>query len=754
MNPQPPNQYDAYEEVDFRDENTLGKILGTLIDGRWIIIPLVVLFAMGGFFYGMFATPIYKADSLLQVEKKASVVSGLADMTTGMLDQTPSSSTEIDILKSRMVIGKAVDELALDVFATPHYFPKIGRGLVRLLGPSQSGMLVSLFSSYAWGGEKIHVGRLEVPNRLLGTTFTLVAGEHQDYQLFNGDKKVLSGKVGELAEGSGISLLVTDLVSRPGVEFFVTRIPRISAVRALQSNLVVDETDFHSGILNLSLSGSNKEQIRKILDSVSKNYLFQNVQRMSAEAEKGLAFLNSQLPEVKAKLDASEQALSDYRLKNRSVDLSLETSSLLQQVVNIDAQLNQLDFKKADLLRRFTKDHPSYIALIKQGDILLQQKQALQKQIDTLPQTQQEILRFTRDAQVNQSIYLQLINKANELSIVKAGTVGNVRILDKAEPLPYPVKPRKGRILIISTILGFMLGVGVVFLRAALHRGVKSTDDIEAIGLPVYATIPFSELQNKLTRWMGERKISDVVKGKGKGKGKGKDKSDESSLLAVRSNDDLSIEAIRSLRTSMHFAMMESTGNALMITGPSQEIGKSFVAVNLAAVYAQMGQKVLLIDADMRKGHMHKMLGVEQGNGLSEYLSHQVKDVVKATEVEGLDFISCGKAPPNPSELLMLKEFGELIEWAKGEYDLVIIDTPPVLAVTDATVVGHYAGISMLVAWFDETPVKEIEASVRRCEQNGIHIKGCILNGIVKKAGYHTYGEYGYYHYSYGKKAS
>lgn len=746
MNPQPPNQYDPFQEVEFSDENTLGKTIGTLIDGRWIIIPLVVLLAIAGLFYGLFATPIYRANALVQVEKKTSPLSGMTDLTD-MFDQTPSSSTEIEILKSRMVIGKAVDDLDLDIFATPHYFPKIGRGLVRMLGPSQSGLLVSLFSSYAWGGEKIHVGHLEVPDKLLDVPFTLVAGEQvpgkeRTYQLFNDDQKILSGKVGELAEGSGVSLLITDLVSRPGVEFFVGRIPHLSAVMSLQQNLVVDETDLHSGVLSLTLDGSNKQRISEILDSISKHYLLQNVRRTSAEAEKGLAFLNSQLPEIKAKLDTSEQALSDYRLKNRSVDLTLETKSMLEQLVDIDGQLNELDFKKADLLRRFTKEHPSYIALMKQRETLLEHKKQLEKQIDTLPQTQQEILRFTRDAEVNQGIYLQLLNKANELSVVKAGTVGNVRILDKAEPLPYSVKPRRGRIFIISTILGFMLGVGIVFLRAALNRGIKSTDDIEAIGLPVYATIPFSKMQNKLTHWIKDRMSNGG--------------SDESSLLAVKANDDLSIEAIRSLRTSMHFAMMEANGNVLMITGPSQEIGKSFISANLAAVYAQMGQKVLLIDADMRKGHMHKMFNLEQGKGLSEYLSRQVKqdEVVKKTEVEGLDFIACGNTPPNPSELLMLAEFAELVEGAKGVYDLVIIDTPPVLAVTDATVVGHYAGISMLVSWFDKTTAKELEASVRRCEQNGIHIKGCILNGIVKKAGYHSYGEYGYYNYSYGKKSS
>ena len=326
------------------------------------------------------------------------------------------------------------------------------------------------------------------------------------------------------------------------------------------------------------------------------------------------------------------------------------------------------------------------------------------------------------------------------ITLPQAGTVGNVRILDMAESLSRPVKPRKARIFIIATILGLMMGIGIVFLRAALHRGVRNTDEIEAIGLPVYATIPFSDAQQKLNRKSKDRKLQGA--------------SARSTLLAVISNDDLSVEAVRSLRTSMHFSMMESDGNILMITGPSQEVGKSFVAANLAAVYAQTGQKILLIDADMRRGHMHRLFNLEQSNGLSELLSNQSgKDkVIKQTEVEKLDFISCGDVPPNPSELLMLKGFGDFMSWAKEEYDLVIIDTPPVLAVTDATVIGRYAGVSMLVAWFDVTSVKEIEATMRRCEQNGISIKGCILNGVVRKAGYGGYGHYGYYNYSYAKK--
>jgi len=453
--------------MDAGDENSLGKTLGTLIDGRWIIIPVTAFFAIAGLLYALFATPVYKADALLQVEEKTSSLSGLADMTE-MFAQEASAITEIEVLKSRMVIGKTVDELNLDIIGRPHYFPVMGKGLIRLFGGGDSGFWVTLFSGYAWGGEVINVSRLVVPDQYLGTPLTLVtgdpvAGENQPYQLYDDGELLLSGKVGELAEGAGIRLLLTDLESRPGVEFIVSRQSRLDVIQGLQKKLAVMEKGRRSGVLVLSLEGEDKSKTRKILDSISKHYLLQNVQRMSAEAEKGLSFLNTQLPDIKANLNASEQLLSNYRFDNRSVDLSLETQAILEQVVNLDAQLNELTFKEAELRRGFTTEHPSYIALMSKRDTLKKRKAELEQQVQSLPRTQQEILRHARDVEVNQGLYLQLLNKVNELNVVKAGTVGNVRILDTAELFSRPVKPRKARIFIIATILGLMMGIGIVF---------------------------------------------------------------------------------------------------------------------------------------------------------------------------------------------------------------------------------------------------------------------------------------------------
>ncbi|MBK0560626.1 polysaccharide biosynthesis tyrosine autokinase, partial [Klebsiella pneumoniae] len=168
------------------------------------------------------------------------------------------------------------------------------------------------------------------------------------------------------------------------------------------------------------------------------------------------------------------------------------------------------------------------------------------------------------------------------------------------------------------------------------------------------------------------------------------------------------IEAIRGLRTSLHFAMMEARNNVLMISGASPNAGKTFVSTNLAAVIAQTVKIVLLIDSDIRKGYIHKLFRVAYDNGLSDLLSGKINrdGVIKKVNSIGFDFIPRGIVPPNPAELLMHRRFGELLTWASQHYDIIFLDTPPILAVTDAAIIGHYAGTTLLVARFEQNTVK------------------------------------------------
>ncbi|WP_404655643.1 polysaccharide biosynthesis tyrosine autokinase, partial [Raoultella ornithinolytica] len=473
----------------------------------------------------------------------------------------------------------------------------------------------------------------------------------------------------------------------------------------------------------------------KILTVISRIYLDQNIERKSAEAAKSLDFLDKQLPEIRVALDDSESKLNLYRQKKDSVDLSLEAKSVLDTVVQLDAQLNELTFREAEISKLYTKEHPSYRALLEKRKTLEDQKKKLGGKITSLPQTQQEILKLTRDVQVNQEIYMQLLNKKQELSISKASTVGNIRIIDPAVTNPDPIAPQGLLIIVMMTILGGVFSVIYVLINVLLHKGIQSAEQLEELGMNVYASVPLSEEQySKNNKTKVHQKI---VRG----------------ILAVDNPADLTIEAIRSLRTSLHFATMEAVNNIIMISGANPGIGKSFISTNLAAVVAQANIRVLLVDADMRRGELHKDFSLDMRNGLSDLLTGKsnYEQAVVHTSVKNLDFIPRGQVPPNPSELLMRKQFSDLLNWANENYDLVIIDTPPVFAVTDPVIIGKHAGTNFLVALFETNTVKEVDAARRRFENNGIHINGIILNGVVKRAT-NKYGTYGYYQYSYENK--
>lgn len=732
-------QYEVVQEQEFEEHSELGRLYGVLLDEKRLIAAIALLFLIAGIFYAVFATPIYKADALLQVEQKPTGMSGLADLT-GAFELESEAITEIEVLMSRMVVGRVVDELNLDIDVKRKYLPLVGEGLSRMLGAGMRENMSALFSGYAWDQEQIKVSKLEMPGHLLEEELTLEVGEGGSYTLSLGGKPMLSGVEGQIAEENGIRILVSDLYDRPGLQFTVTKHSKIYSIRRLQEELAVSEKGRRSGVLAVSLQGTDREKTKKILDSLARQYLLQNVQRMSAEAEKSLEFLQKQLPDVKQKLMTAEAVLNSYRLKNESVDLSLETQSILEQVVALDGQLNELTLEETRLQKLFTPQHPTYLSLLEKRNALTEKKEKLQNKIKALPETQQDILRLARDVEVNQTLYVQMLNKVQELNIVKAGTVGNVRILDTAELMEKPVSPKRFSAVTIALLLGLIVGFAIAIIRVALRRGVDSPDQLEALGLPVYATIPLSEVQQKITQYLMRRRKQE--------------NNGTSGVLARVAPDDVAVEAIRSLRTSMHFAMLETTKHILMITGPGPDLGKSFVSTNLAAVYAQSGKKVLVIDADMRKGHIHRSLKLRQENGLSEVLSDQIQQVeaIQKTEVDGMDFISCGKVPPNPAELLMHQNMQDLLDWASAEYDMVILDTPPVLAVTDATIVGRYASVTMFVARFEITQRKELDMALRRCEQGGVNVKGCILNGIItRSSSRYGYG-YQYQDYRYGKE--
>ncbi|EPY4567330.1 TPA: polysaccharide biosynthesis tyrosine autokinase [Klebsiella variicola subsp. variicola] len=702
-----------------KDEIDLGRLIGEFIDHRKLIISVTSLFTLLALLYAVFATPIYQADALIQVEQKQAnaILSNLSQM---LPDSQPQSAPEIALLQSRMILGKTVDDLNLQTRIKQKYFPLIGRGFSRLSG-AKSGI--------------VRISRLYLPDNGKDESDLLLTVKDSNHYIISNDDFEIEGKVGELLDEKGISLKVDAIDAIPNTQFIITYVSRLKAITDLQEKLAVNDQGKDTGILTISMTGDNPQLIEQIVDSISENYLAQNIARQAAQDAKSLDFLSKQLPQVRSDLDQAEDKLNQYRRQSDSVDLSLEAKSVLDQIVNVDNQLNELTFRESEISQLYTKEHPTYKALMEKRKTLQDEKLKLNKRVSAMPETQQEILRLSRDVESGRAVYMQLLNRQQELNIAKSSAIGNVRIIDNAVTQPKPVKPKKIIIVLIGIFLGIVVSAGIVLIKILLRRGIETPEQLEELGINVYASIPVAEA-------FARKNVND--------KGWGNRNSEQSqSFLAIENPADLAIEAIRGLRTSLHFAMMEARNNVLMISGASPNAGKTFVSSNLAAIIAQTGKKVIFIDTDMRKGYTHKLFNVKNDKGLSDILSGKsdINGAVRAIEQANFDYISRGAVPPNPAELLMHRRFGELLNWASERYDIVVLDTPPILAVTDAAIIGNYAGTTLLVARFELNTAKEIDISVKRFEQTGVNVKGCILNGVVKKAS--SYYGYGYNHYGY-----
>ena len=713
----------------------LATILRTLFDHKKTIASIVGVCVLIGVTYAIVATPIFQANAMIQIEPKKIGIEGRTEVSGKPLSVS-QATTEIELIKSRAVLGKVVEDLKLNIIQKPNYVPGIGAYMARQFKPEQEGDLAEPMlglGSYAWGGEKIDIFQLEVPDALLGDKLTMVAEKPGNFSLYDVDhNKLLSGAVGTVVEGSGITIQVAALNARPGTEFTVVRQRTLTAALNYQDRLKIIEAGKDSGIVYLSIQDANPILAKQILNEISRLYVRQNVERSSAEAAQRLEFLRSQLPAVRKQLEKSEIALNNFQMGAKSVDLTVETKSVLDQVVKLEGTLSDLKMKRVEVERLYTPEHPTYRGLMTQIGQVEAQKAALLKRIEALPATQQELLRLNRDMQVTSQTYTLLLDKSQEQDILRAGSIGNVRIIDNADAnVEEPVKPMKKIIVLVAALAGLLLACATVFVRQAFYRGVDNPDVIENLGMPVYASLPFSRQQERMDKTSFSRSGSK-----------------EPHLLSVTAPTELAIESLRSLRTSLHFAMLEARNNVLMISSPTPGVGKSFVSSNLAVIIAQTGKRVLLIDADMRKGYLHKVFNLTPKHGLSDTLAARLKskEVINHTEVRNLDFISCGFAAPNPSELLMHDNFSKMIGDLSPLYDLVIVDTPPILAVTDATLVGRQSGTCLLVTRFGVSTAKEIEACKRRLMHNGILIKGAIFNGVLRKASTADYdcAAYGY----------
>ncbi|AIO30926.1 exopolysaccharide transport family protein [Burkholderia cenocepacia] len=707
-----------------------------IVQESWRLIAAVAACTLLiGALYAVVAKPVYRADVMIQVDDSTGSVNDALGQLASIFDSKQTASAEIELIRSRLVVGQTVRALHLDISAVPRYFPLVGSLIARRASGSTPASPLFGLKRFAWGGEKVEVTSFDVPEQLYDVPFTIIALSDDRFELHDEDDNVvLKGRVGELAttaSGAVRALRISRLVARPGTEFVVKRASTLDTVNKLQNDLVIAEKTKQSGVIGVSLDGPDSQRTAQIINTIASAYVQQNIDRKSAEAEHTIAFLDQQLPVLRKQLDDAENRYNAFRNQNGTVDLTEESRLLLQQIVDGKTKLADLQQRRVELAQRFTPSHPAIASLDAQIKSLQDQQSQLNRHVENLPNTEQSALRLLRDVRVDTQLYTNLLDSAQQLRILKAGQVGSVRVVDYAVAQDLPVKPKRVLVIVAALVLGVIAGVAVAFLRKTLFGGVEQSEEIERVlELPVYASIPHSETQTRLSRAIRSTPAGQQY------------------VLATTAPNDVAIEGLRSLHTALQFGLVDASNNILVITGPRPAVGKSFTSVNLAAVLASSGKRVLLVDADMRRGDVHSYFGVSRQPGLSDVIAGVALENALLREVlPGLDLLPKGTLPPNPVELLMSTRFKTLLDEIQARYDLVIIDTPPILAVTDAALIGRYAGATLLVVRHGRHPVPELLESANRLRISGVTLKGALFSEVPKRrVGYGAYysSYYGY----------
>jgi tyrosine-protein kinase Etk/Wzc len=733
-------QTSLYPKVRNAADNDVNflALLGVLMANRWLILGITSAFIGLGGLYAFLVPATYETNVLLQVEDRPDTSNSknvLGDASS-MFDVKSSTAAEAQILGSRAIIERTVDKLLLFVDAKPRRFPIIGSRIAENADGLSTPGIFGL-GGFAWGTESITVKRFDVPAKYEGHKFVLLYLGNGRYQLSGADlEQAVSGQVGQKERFSTpkgpIDLTVADLSAKQGVVFDLYRNSRLRTIEGLQNNLDVQEKVKQSGVVVATLQGEDPQKISDILEEIEFQYTRQDMERKAVEAAKSLDFLKVQLPALKRQLEEAQQKNTDL-LKDRAiVDLPEEAKLAINQMGTLKAQMLALQQNRRELATRFTADYPAIEAIDNQIRAFQVQQNRFSEQLSKYPDLQQDVARSALDVKIDTALYTALLSNAQQLELVKAGKTGTIRLIDTPVVPDRPIHPKKSIILILSAFAGLLTGAAVSLLRSMI-RGVSHPSQIERrLGLDVYATIPFSERQRSMVKSV--RKLSQET----------------TSLLAEASRADPAVESLRTLRTVLHHGMEGAANKIILVTGATPGVGKSFIAANLATVLATTGKSVLLIDADLRNGHLHQYFGRSPGRGLSEFLSETVdlSDIVREGVVRNLDFVSTGTSSFLPDELLLSSRLESLLEDCANSHDIVVIDSPPILAVSDASTLAKYAGTVFLVALSEVTKIAELDECSRRLERAGARITGVIFNGANPKAEIYGYGAH------YGRQVS
>lgn len=711
------------------DDAELSSYLKILYEQRWLVAGLTFLVLLIGTTYALLARPVYEANVLIHVEEESPKESrNFLSESGSMFSMKTSASAEIELFQSRLVISRAVDKLSLDISGEADYLPVVGKWLSRYSDlVSAPGWVLQ--NGYAWGGEKIDIGVMAVPDEFLNREFSLTLEEKGKYRIVEPQSGfAASGHVGKpitftLPSGQ-FELLITNISAKPGTRFILIHASRQVLIDDILKHMSVSEQGKQSGIIRASLQGGDPVQVSSLLGEIARAYISQNASRKTQEADSALAFLEKQLPDMKKQLDLAEVRYSQFRNQNSTIDLGEEAKIGLQQSAALKNRKIELEQKRIDLMTRFMPEHPFLKGVDAQLADVNGEIRKLAGHIKTLPQVEQELVRLSRDVKVNTELYTALLNTARQLRLTTVAKTSNVRLVDMPLMPEKPVSPNRVRIAGVSLLAGLMLGVFGAFVRKSLQKAIDDPAEIEQmLGVPVYAAIPHSKAQTEFLANVDPKNI-------------------QMPLLARMAPTDVAIESLRSFRTVLQYTLSQLSGKVVLITGPTAGTGKSFVSANLAALLGSGGKRVLLIDGDLRNGHLHSYFGVGRQLGLSDVIAgaKRVDNVLHRAVLSNVDFLSTGALPEDSSELLMRPALGVLLGTLEAQYDVILIDSAPVLAVSDSVILGMHASAIYLLTRAGVTTAGDVAESLKHLTQAGLAANGFLFNGVPLRGRQYGYG--------------
>ena len=575
------------------------------------------------------------------------------------------------------------------------------------------------------------------------------------------------------------------------------------AANGLKAGIRAMEVGAKTGIIRLSYQSTDPRQARDVVNTLAQVYQDRNLDFKSQEASKTVEFIETQLGTTKNDLDSAEKNLQNFKSGSGTVKLDADSTDLVKRLADFDSQLStlglqkkqlafstaalreamrkgtvytpavglkddaggglsarlaELDVQRRTLLSELGEGHPQVKALKAQIDELQskllatyeatlnglgRQETALKQELGRyegqflkLPAAERELAKLLRLSKVNADSYTFLLQKHEEARLAKAATISSISVVDTAMTPKTPIKPNKKKNLLLGLLIGLMLGAGLAFFIEYLDDTVKDSEEARrVIGSPVLAVIPFIPPDE-------QQKGTDL----------------HSSMITHLRPKSAIAEAFRSLRTSIHFSAINREKKVLITTSTFPGEGKTTISANLAITLSQTGARVLVIDGDLRRPSLHSKFGHSKVPGLSEVLAGDVPvdGILHDTGIPNLKLMTAGTTPPNPAELLGSEKMADLLTALREQYDHIIIDAPPVLAVTDAPLLTNRCDMVLIVLETERVPVKAAQRMAEMLANVHAPVGGIVINdksgASMERYGYYgrKYSGYGY-GYGYGE---